>query len=162
MSVILTLETEPPMSGLNPFPETDSKDFLGIMFGPQRAVLERALGVDLSPLRHCATDTSEGSQRMIREDWGEEAEAMIAQDNERSALAWHTPDEFIACLERLAERLERHGRKLPEAVCRVGDFGGRYRPYFQTGVFFSDVAGCLAAMRRAKEQGARRVRFFAF
>jgi len=64
VSVILTLETEPPLSGLNPFPETDSKHFLGIMFGHQRSVLERALGVDLSALLYCASDTSEGADQM--------------------------------------------------------------------------------------------------
>ena len=162
MSVTLTLETEPPLRELDPFPETDSKDFLGLMFGPGRGAFERALGLDLAVLHHCASDTSEGAEQMLREDWGEEAEAMIAESRRSSALAWHTPDEFIACLERLADRLERHGRKLPEAVCRVVDPRGHARGYFQTGSFFSDVAGCLAAVRRAKEQGARRVRSFAW
>jgi hypothetical protein len=158
----LSLETDPPLSGLDPFPETDSKDFLGVMFGPQRAVLERALELDLTALRHCASDTSEATAQMLREDWGEEAEAMIAEAKQSSELAWHSPDEFIACLERLAERLERHGQRLPEGVYRVVEPRGLDGGYFQTGSFFSDVAGCLAAIRRAKEQGARRVRFFAF
>jgi hypothetical protein len=160
--VTLILDTDPPLRGLDPFPQTDSKDFLGLMFGPRRAALEAALGLDLAPLHHCASDTSEGAEQMLREDWGDEAEAMIAEYRRHSELAWHSPDEYIACLGQLAELLERHGRKLPEAACRAVDPRGQDRAYFQSGSFCTDVVGCLAAIRAAKEQGARRVRFFAF
>lgn len=77
-------------------------------------------------------------------------------------MAWHPPNAFIACLEQLANRLEKAGKKLPAAALTGIAPGGRDRSYFQSGSFFSDVSGGLAAMRKLEEQGARRVRFFAF
>jgi hypothetical protein len=162
MGMALLIESDPPLECPQAFPDTDSKYFLGTMFGPRVEVLERRLKLDLAPLKHCATDTGEGSEAMIREDWGEEAGAMIAEAKRSSELAWHPPEAFIACLEQLAARLEESGRKLPAAVYRAVDPSGHDRGYYQSGSFFSDVSGCLAAIRRLKEQGARRVRFFAF
>jgi hypothetical protein len=158
----LLIESDPELRCPDAFPDTDSKGFASILFSPEVEVLERGLDLDLAPLKYAATDTSPATEEMIREDWGEEAEEMIAQARRHSELAWHTPDAFLECLGQLAERLERGGRKLPAAVCRAIDPSGHYRSYLQSGVFYSDVAGCLAAIRSLKEQGARRVRFFAF
>lgn len=158
----MLIESDPELECPEAFPDTDSKHFLGTMFGPRVEVLERRLKLDLAPLKHCATDVGEGSEEMIRADWGDEAEQMIAEAKQSSERAWHPPDAFIACLEQLAARLEEAGRKLPAAVYRAIDPTGRDRDYFQSGVFLSDVSGCLAAIRSLKEQGARRVRFFAF
>jgi len=73
-----------------------------------------------------------------------------------------TPDRFIDCLQRLADALERHGRRLPDDLHRAIDPNGDRRGYFQTGVFYDDVVGCLAAFRSAKDQGAERARFAVF
>ena len=159
MGMALLIESDPELPCPDAFPDTDSKDFLATMFGPRVGVLERLLGLDLAPLKHCATDTDE---EMLREDWGEEAEQRIAEARRDSDLAWHAPDEFIACLGRLAARVEESGRKLPPDVYRAFDPGGHFRRYFDSGLFFRDVSGCLAAIHSLKEQGARRVRFFAF
>jgi hypothetical protein len=158
----LILQSDPTLECPDPFPRTDSKHFLGVMFGPRVAVLERRLKLDLAPLKHCATDTSEGAEQMLREDWGDEADAMIAEARRRSELAWHTPDAVIACLEALAAKLEATGRKLQGVVAGAVDPDGHDREYLQSDSFYGDVTGCLAAVRSLQERGARRVRFFAF
>jgi hypothetical protein len=159
MGVAVLLESEPELSIPSGFPKTDSKGFLATLFGPRVEVLEQGLGVDLAPFGHVATFADE---EMIREDYGHEADAVIAEANRESELAWQTPDAFIASLPQLAERLEREGRKLPPAVHDLVDPGGHRLAYYQSGNFYSDVVGCLAAIRWAKEHGARRVRFFAY
>ena len=159
MGMTLMLESEPELTIPSEFPETDGKGFLGTMFGPLVQVLEQGLGVDLAPFGHVATFTDE---QMTREDFGEEAEAMIAESRRESELAWQTPDAFIASLEQLVQRLEREGRKLPPAVLRRVAPDGHRRGYYQSGYFYGDTVGCLAAVRWAKEQGAQRVRFFAY
>ena len=158
----MLIESDPELECPNGFPDTDSKNFLGTMFGPRVQVLERRLKVDLAPLKYCATDTSEGADEMMREDWGDEADAMIAEARRNSELAWHSPDEFIVCFEQLVKRLEESGRKLSSANCRAISMGDHERGYFQSGSFLNDVSGCLAAVRLLKEKAARRVRFFAF
>src|SRR5262245_5146478 len=159
MGMVVMLESEPELPIPSGFPETDSKKFLGTMFGPLVEVLEQGLGVDLAPFGHVASFADE---EMMREDWGEEADQMIAESNRESELAWNTPDAFIASLEQLAARLEREGRKLPPAVLHQVERDPAHQVYYQSGYFYSDVVGCLAAIRWAKEHGARRVRFFAY
>jgi hypothetical protein len=161
MGMMLVIESEPSLPCPEAFPETDSKEFLRALFGPHVEVLERGLRLDLGPLKHCATDTSEAAEQTLREDWGEEAEEVIAEARQSSELAWHPPSAFVECLEALADSLDRAGRKLPARAYRAVDPSGSYRAYFQSGPFFSDVTGCLAAMRSLQEQGARRARFFA-
>lgn len=159
MGTAVMIEADPELPCPSAFPNTDSKCFLGTMFGPLVEVLERGLGLDLGPLRYVAMPDDE---EMSREDWGEEADAMIAEVRRNSELAWHPPDSFIECLEHLAKCLERSGRKLPLAVYRSVDPSSDRNWYYQSGLFCSDVSGCLGAIRWAKEHGARRVRFFAF
>jgi hypothetical protein len=155
MGMALLIESDPSLECPEAFPDTDSKHFLGTMFGPRVEVLERRLKLDLTPLKHCAVDIEGVDEEEFDPEW-------VAQAKRSSELAWHPPEVFITCLERLATKLEESGRKLPPAVHKAIDPTGRDRDYYQSGVFFSDVSGCLAAMRSLKEQGARRVRFFAF
>jgi hypothetical protein len=151
----LLIESDPELKCPRAFPETDSKVFLGTMFGPRVEVLEHRLKLDLAPLKYCAVFVDAEAEEELGRDWAEQA-------RRNSELAWHPPDAFITCLEQLAARLEAAGRKLPPPVYRALDPSGRDREYFQSGSFYSDVAGCLAAIRVLQEQGARRVRFFAF
>ncbi len=154
MGMTVMLQSEPQLSIPSEFPDTDSKAFLGTMFGPRVEVLERRLKLDLTPLRHCAVFVDVESEQELGTDWANEA-------RRNSELAWHTPDEFIASLEQFAARLDQEGRKLPTAVLRQIERDPDRQGYYQNGYFYSDVAGCLAAIRWAKEHGAQRLRFFA-
>ncbi len=155
MGMTLLIESDPELVCPAAFPDTDSKHFLETMFGSHVEVLEARLKLDLTPLKHCAVNVAGAEEDEFDPEWIEEAERSCE-------LAWHPPDAFITCLEGLAARLETAGKKLPAAVYRAIDPTGRHRDYYQSGVFLSDVSGCLAAIRSLKEQGARRVRFFAF
>ena len=155
MGMALLIESDPELECPAAFPDTDSKHFLGTMFGPRVEVLERRLKLGLAPLKHCAVFVDDAAEEELGQDWAEEA-------RRGSELAWHPPDAFIACLEQLVAKLEAAGRKLPPAVYKAIDPSGRHRDYYQSGVFLSDVSRCLSAIRSLKEQGARRVRFFAF
>ncbi len=159
MGMTLIIETDPPVDYPHPFPKTDSKHFLSTIDGPPLGIIESGLGLIMLPLRHIATDVH---VETIREDFGDEADEYIEELSRSCELAWHTPDEFIRCLSRLAEILEDYGRKLPDKVFRrvAANYGDR--GYYQTGVFYEDVVGALAAMRVIKENGAKRARFFAF
>jgi hypothetical protein len=155
MGMAVLIESDPSLECPETFPDTDGKAFLGTMFGPNVEVLERRLKLDLTPLKHCAVDVEGVEEDEFDPEW-------IEQAKRSSELAWQPPDAFIACLEGLVAKLEQSGRKLPAAVHRAIDPTGHYREYYQSGSFFSDVTGCLAAIRSLKEQGAQRVRFFAF
>jgi len=155
MGMALLIESDPELECPDAFPDTDSKHFLGTMFGPRVEVLERRLKLDLTPLKHCAIDVAGIEEDEFDPEWVEQAKRSCE-------LAWHPPDAIIACLEALAAKLQGGGGKLPSAVHKAIDPTGRYRDYYQSGVFLSDVSGCLAALRSLKEQGAQRVRFFAF
>jgi hypothetical protein len=154
MGMALLIESDPELECPQAFPDTDSKAFLGTMFGPRVEVLERRLTLDLAPLKHCAIDV-DGVEEDFDPEWVEQAKR-------RCELAWHPPDAFIACLEALVTRLEGEGGKLPPWILKILDPSARDWTYYQCGGFLSDVSGCLAAIRLLKEQGSQRVRFFAF
>jgi hypothetical protein len=160
VGVKVLLESEPPMPLPRAFPDTDSKDFLAVMFGLANEELEEGLGVSLSSFYFVPASLLDEEE--IRADWGEDAEQMIADTKRNNEAAWQMPDRFIACLEQLTERLEQLGRRLPPEVLAAVDPTGCRESYFQNGGFFRDVSGCLAAMRAAKAGGATRVRFFAY
>lgn len=155
MGMALLIESDPELECPEAFPDTDSKHFLGTMFGPRVEVLERRLKINLSPLKHCAVFVDEDSEEALGREWAQEAQ-------QSSELAWNLPDEFITCLEQLTAALQKTGRKLPPAVLREIERDPARQGYYQEGYFYSDVVGCLAAIRSLKEQGAKRVRFFAY
>jgi hypothetical protein len=136
-----------------PFPETDGKAFTGSMFDRDRvAHLGRATGINTQALCHASYFIDREADR---EDWGEETDAMAAEAERVSELAWHSPTTFIRCLEGLAKRVGAGYRAAWLAErCNFDS------EYFESGLFLSDVLGCLAAIRWAQEQGAKRVRFF--
>ena len=149
MGMTVMLESEPELEIPSGFPETDSKKFLGTMFGPSVEVLERRFGLDLAPLKHCAVFVDDESEEELGRAWAEEA-------RRNSELAWNPPDAFITCLEQLAARLEREGRKLPLAALREIERDPRHQGYYQEGYFYSDVVGCLAAIRWAASMSSSR------
>lgn len=157
MTLLIQCEPEPAEDAEcpDPFPETDSKNFLRTMFGPAVEVLEYRLNLDLTPLKHCAVFVDSESEEELGPEWAEEA-------RRNSELAWHPPEAFIASLAQLVARLEESERKLPTDISRAIDPSGDDYGYYQSPAFFSDVTGCLAAIRQLQEQGAKRVRFFAY
>src|SRR5579872_540229 len=106
MGMGLAIETDPPMMGPDAFLQMDTKYFHKTMFGPRVEILERHLKLDLTPLKHCALDVVENADVMEDPEWADE----VTRTNE---LAWQRPRAFIDCLQRLADRLEEVGHKLP-------------------------------------------------
>lgn len=159
MGMHVILEADPETALPRPFPDTDSKDFLAVMFGIANEPLEE-LGVDLTPF-YCVPATFIDEEEM-RAAWGDEADSMIADAKRNNETAWQPPARFVACLEQLAERLEMSDRKLPAEVLATADPTGHRAGYFQQGWFYRDVTGCLAAIRAAAGQGVTRIRFFAY
>jgi hypothetical protein len=159
MGMHLILETDPETSLPRPFPDTDSKDFLAVMFGTANESLE-GLGVDLAPFYGVPAEYID--EQDVRAAWGDEADSMITDMRRNNEAAWEPPARFIACLRQLAERLENSDRKLPAEVLAEADPNGLRGGYFQQGWFYRDVIGCLAAISAAADRGVARVRFFAY
>jgi hypothetical protein len=159
MGMHLILETDPETRLPRPFPDTDSKDFLAVMFGLDNELLE-GLGVDLAPFYGVPAEYID--EQEMRAAWGDEADSMIAYVRRINEAAWGPPARFIACLQQLAERLEQSDRKLPAEVLAAADPAGLREGYFQQGWFYRDVIGCMAAMKAAADRGVTRVRFFTY
>lgn len=159
MGMGVILEADPEARLPMPFPDADGQNFLAVMFGVANEPLE-GLGVDLAPFYGVPAEYID--EQEMRAAWGDEADSMIADVRRNNEAAWQPPARFIACLQRLAERLETSGRKLPAEVLAAADPIGHRESYFQQGWFYRDVIGCLAAIKAAADHGVARVRFFAY
>jgi hypothetical protein len=127
MGMHVILETGPETRLPRPFPDTDSKDFLAVMFGLGNELL-KGLGVDLSPFYGVPAEYID--EQEMRALWGDEADSKIAYVRRCNEAAWQPPARFIACLQQLAERLEGSDRKLPADVLATADPTGHREGYF--------------------------------
>src|SRR5215212_3347772 len=101
MSMVLSVETDPPGKPLDPCPHPASKDFHRMLFSDTLDKLGLALGIDVSPLKYAHTPLDE---RTVREEWAEEAEGTLAEAARHSEMAWRSPATFVTCLNGLIER----------------------------------------------------------
>jgi hypothetical protein len=122
--------------------------------------LERAIGLDLGPLRHTA------DQGFEAEDWlamafnndetrWPEAEQLAREAAAANEAAWQEPRPLMACLRALIAAIDAR----PDVFGRVGDATFAGRDYYAGGGLRAQLAEFLFQAEWAVAHGAQRLRF---